>query len=77
MEEDFSLSEMLTTGMEPSDALVALSHHKDDLQSHTMSHLPWATRQKSYSIKTSTIFVPYQNETRPTTFLRERQNTTV
>lgn len=31
MEEDFSLSEMLITGMELSEGLVAHSHHKADL----------------------------------------------
>lgn len=44
MEEDFSFSEMLITGMELSGALVALSHHEADLQSHAMSDLSWAAR---------------------------------
>lgn len=45
MEEDFSLSsEMLITGIELSEALVALFHHEADLQSHAMNPLPWAAR---------------------------------
>lgn len=56
MEEDFSLSEMLITGMELSGALVALSHHEADLQSHAMNDLSWA------AIKMSNIFFPYENE---------------